>query len=94
LTDPDPLRWQVYPEIGDEFCRQMASEHKIIDPHTKQMVWKEKTSGAANHWWDCSAMSCAVASAMGAAMPKPKISERETRQSVAAPEWMKQQKKW
>lgn len=71
IGDPDQARWQAHAGISDEFCAQLASEHKIIDPQTKQEVWKKKTEGAANHWWDCSAMSCAVASAMGAAMPKP-----------------------
>lgn len=71
IADPDEDRWQVYAGIGDEFCSQLASEHKIIDPQTKQQLWKQKTSGAANHWWDCSAMSCAVATALGAAATKP-----------------------
>jgi phage terminase large subunit GpA-like protein len=71
IGDPDPLRWQVYADIGDEFCSQVTSEHKILDPQTKQEVWAKKSSGAANHFWDCSANSCAVATAMGAASPKP-----------------------
>jgi phage terminase large subunit GpA-like protein len=69
--DPDGQRWQVYAGIGDEFCSQVSAEHKILDPQTRQEVWVKKTSGAANHWWDCSAMSTAVATAMGAAMAKP-----------------------
>lgn len=71
MSDPDPLKWQVFANISDDYCAQLASERKIIDPQTKMMVWKEKSSGAANHWWDCEAMACAVASAKGAAMPKP-----------------------
>jgi phage terminase large subunit GpA-like protein len=71
IGDPDPLRWQVYTDIGDEFCNQMASEHKILDPLTKRMEWKEKSSGAKNHWWDTSAIETAVASQLGASMSKP-----------------------
>jgi phage terminase large subunit GpA-like protein len=71
IGDPDPSRWQVFSGISDDFCVQLTSEHKVLDPKTKLEIWKEKTSGAANHWWDCSAMSCAVAAALGAAMVKP-----------------------
>jgi phage terminase large subunit GpA-like protein len=71
IGDPDPDKWQVYPEIGDEFCSQVVAEHKVLDPQTKRMEWKTKTSGAANHALDCEAMACAVATAMGAGIPKP-----------------------
>lgn len=75
IGDPDLSRWQVYDGILDPFFEQVTAEHKVLDPKTKQEQWKEKSSGAANHWWDCSAMSCAVAVARGAAMPAP-ISDR------------------
>lgn len=78
IGDDDTDRWQVYPGIGDEFCLQMASEHKVLNPQTRQLEWKTKTSGAANHRWDCEAMATAVATAMGAAMPKPPDPKEET----------------
>lgn len=71
IGDANPLRWQLYATIPDHYCEQLASEHKIVDPNTKQLSWVKKSSGAANHWWDCAAMSCAVASALGASIPKP-----------------------
>jgi phage terminase large subunit GpA-like protein len=71
IKDPDAEKWQVFEGISDEYCAHLASEHKTIDPQTKQMVWKEKSSGAANHWLDCEAMACAVARAQGADAPKP-----------------------
>ena len=104
IGDPDPLKWQVYPEIGDEFAAQVASEHKVFDPQSRQQVWKKKASGAANHFFDLSAMSAAVAAAMGATMPKPEqprpqpqqpsvqASPRERRESFWAgdrPSWLK-----
>lgn len=95
IGDPDPLRWQVFADIGDDYCAQLASEHKILDPQTKQELWVKKSSGAANHWWDCSAMSCAVATAMGAALPKPPDAGRTPARSgvespgeVNAAEWL------
>jgi hypothetical protein len=71
IGDQDAEKWQVFAGVSDEYCNQLSSEHKVLDPQTKQMVWKQKVSGAANHWWDCSAMSCAVAAAMGASAPAP-----------------------
>jgi hypothetical protein len=91
IGDPDPLKWQVFPDIGDEYCAQLCSERKVLDPQTRQMVWKEKTSGAANHFFDCSSMSCAVASAMGAGAPKPvqqAHANQPSESSVAASDWM------
>ncbi len=82
IGDPDPARWQVFAGIPDEFCSQLTSEHKIVDPQSKQQLWKEKTSGAANHWWDCSAMSCAVAVARGAIMAKPTDPSQSSPQST------------
>lgn len=72
MTDPnDPTHWQAYPNIGDEYCSHMASEHKIIDPQKKTWTWVPKTSGQPNHWWDCEANATAIATAMGAALPLP-----------------------
>lgn len=85
IGDPDPMRWQVFAGIPDDYCAQLTSEHKVIDHKTKQEVWKQKSSGAANHWWDCSAVSCAVAAGMGASMPRP--AEAAKPQPVERPDW-------
>jgi phage terminase large subunit GpA-like protein len=71
IGDQDPDRWQVFAGIGDDYCTQLCSEQKVLNPQKRIFEWQLKTSGAHNHYWDCSAMSCAVASARGAAMPKP-----------------------
>jgi phage terminase large subunit GpA-like protein len=83
IGDPDADKWQVYPDVGDEFCAQMTSEHKVLNPQTKRAEWKEKSSGAANHYWDCEAMACAVASAMGAGIAKPVEARTESPRSSA-----------
>jgi len=71
IGDPQADRWQVYAGIPEDFFRQMTAEHKVVNPQTRQMEWREKSSGAANHYWDTEAVACAVASAMGAAAPAP-----------------------
>jgi hypothetical protein len=90
VNDPDPLRWQVFADISDEFCAQVTAEHKIIDPQTKEMVWKEKSAGAANHWGDTSAMSCAVAVMRGATTPEPIAAEQSQKQQEQTdrPTWI------
>lgn len=95
IGDPDPLKWQVYAGIPEEYFAQLSSEHKIIDPQTKQEVWEKKTSGAANHWWDCSAMSAAVAAARGAVMPKPEDPKpKAATVRVSRPDWMPDPREW
>jgi hypothetical protein len=47
VGDPDPMKWQVFAGIGDDFCNQMASEHKILDPQTRQEVWEKKIERGA-----------------------------------------------
>ena len=96
IKDPEPDKWQVFAGISDEYCAHLASEHKTIDPQTKQMVWKQKSSGAANHWLDCEAMACAVASARGASMPKPaEVPQAEQKPDhVSVAQFMKGGKRW
>ena len=95
IKDPDPDKWQVFAGISDEYCAHLASEHKTIDPQTKQMVWKEKSSGAANHWLDCEAMACAVARASGADMPKlAEAKPAETNNHIPADDFMNRGKRW
>lgn len=96
IGDPDPARWQVFAGISDDFCSQLTSEHKVLDTKTRQEVWKEKSGGAANHWWDCSAVSCAVAAAMGASMPKPAdVAPPSTDNNLSASDWLSRgRSKW
>lgn len=95
IGDPDPLKWQVTDDTDDEFCTQLASEHKVIDPKTKLLVWQKKTSGAQNHFWDTSANSCAVAVASGVTVnrPAPRTTE-ETPNNISSSAWMGGGKRW
>jgi phage terminase large subunit GpA-like protein len=61
IGDADGERWQVYSGLPHDYATQLASEHKVLDPQTRMAVWRPRSSGAQNHWFDCSAMSCAVA---------------------------------
>lgn len=94
IGDPDPFKWQVFAGIGEDYCLQMTSEHKILDKG--QEIWKQKTSAAPNHDWDCEAMSAAVAAAMGAVVGKPAepTATSTADSSIPAGEWMSRGKKW
>lgn len=59
--DPDVTRWQVCRDVNDDYIAQMASEHKVLDPKTRKLVWTPTTSHAANHFWDCEVLQCAAA---------------------------------
>lgn len=65
IHDPDPGLWMPHAAINDDYCSQLASEHKIIDPRTKQSHWELVTPGSANHLLDVEALQCAAAWELG-----------------------------
>lgn len=71
VNDPDETRWMPSRNVDEDYCTQMASEHKILDPKTKKMTWVPKTSGAPNHWWDTEVYQAAAAMYVGAGQPQP-----------------------
>lgn len=71
IHDPDETRWMPHASVNADYCFQMASEHKVINPQTKKEEWKQKTSGAANHFWDCEQQQCAAAFDMGVGQTAP-----------------------
>lgn len=74
IVDGD--KWQVYRGVSDQFCAEMANEHKIVDRSTGKLRWVKKTSGARVEAWDCEVLQCAAADmaalgAMPVAAPAP-----------------------
>lgn len=65
IHSDDPTQWLPHNQIGPDYSRQMASEHKIRDPRTGAMYWKEVSSGADNHLWDCEVMQVMLATEAG-----------------------------
>lgn len=49
----DKTQWTVHGSPSPDYCKQMASEHKVHDPRAGAYVWQVISKGAANHWWDC-----------------------------------------
>jgi phage terminase large subunit GpA-like protein len=85
LNDQDETRWAVHSKASDDYCTQVVAEHKVLNPQTRQMEWKQKTSGAPNHYLDCEAMQCAVAAYRGAGTPIPVERPPSSRAGTAAP---------
>jgi phage terminase large subunit GpA-like protein len=61
MKDADVSRWSVHGEIDEDYCLQLASEHKILDRKSGAMRWVPVSSGARNHYWDCEVLQCAAA---------------------------------
>lgn len=58
-------------DVGDEFLRSMASEHKVHRKGKRGPVWVKRSSGASAHWWDTSNIASAVAEKHGWSRLRP-----------------------
>ena len=61
----DITHWLPHADIGDDYIRQMTSEHKIHDPKSNLWTWVPLSRGADNHLWDCEAANCMLAQIAG-----------------------------
>ncbi len=55
--------WGLHDEKDPDYLSQISSEHKVLEGQgdKQHFVWKTKTSGAANHFWDCENYQMAAA---------------------------------
>lgn len=61
-----PGSWSVFDGVGEDYVRQMASEHKVRSLGKGEAArWEQKTPGAANHLWDCAVYAMAAAEIAG-----------------------------
>lgn len=72
IYDPDPLQWQVHSQINDDYCHQVASEHKVVNRKRNREMWEKKTVSTPNHLLDCEQQQCAAAYDFGCGMEEPK----------------------
>lgn len=96
MSDTDPLQWQVHNQINDDYCQQLTSEVKAINPKTKREEWTLKTSSTPNHLLDCEQQQCAAAwdAGCGAAEPKAAEKSQDDGNSISASEFMNRGKRW
>lgn len=76
IHDGDPERWTPHRDADDDYCRQVVAEQKVWDQQQKMELWKPKTMKAANHYLDCEAIQCALASHRHMDVPPPAASEQ------------------
>lgn len=60
IADPDRTKWLPHRDVSEQYCLEMAGEHKIIDPKTKKDRWVPTGSGRVEAW-DCEVLQCAAA---------------------------------
>jgi hypothetical protein len=61
IHNDDPTYWLPHSQAGDDYCKQMASEHKVFDPKAGVYHWVQVSVGNDNHYWDCEAAQCVLA---------------------------------
>ncbi len=72
IHDDDFTRWLPHSQIHDDYCKAMASEHKV---HTREgWAWQKVSSGSPNHLWDCETAQCAIAEMCGVSALLPVVS--------------------
>jgi phage terminase large subunit GpA-like protein len=67
VTNDDETLWLPHNQVSDDYCRQMASEHKVHDPKQGVWKWEPVSANRDNHYWDCEYMQCALAQMNGVA---------------------------
>jgi hypothetical protein len=72
-------KWLVNNAITDEYCRHLSAEHKIKDPKTGNIIWTQRSSGGANHLFDCEIYNHAGADLAGVGLLASQ-NEQETQQ--------------
>jgi phage terminase large subunit GpA-like protein len=90
MSDPDPTKWMPHAEVSEQYCLEMASEHKIKDPKTKRDIWTP-TGAARREAWDCEVQQVVAADIENLGMQVPEAVE--PRQQAASkpsvrPDWM------
>lgn len=65
IHSDDSTQWLPHSEVGPDYCKQMASEHKIHDRKAGTFVWQQVSVGNDNHIWDCETMQCMLANECG-----------------------------
>ena len=92
LRKSGPDVWALNDSVSDEYIRHLAAEAKMFDQGRKRFIWKETSSGAANHYLDCEVYQLAAAHWYGVSgLPDEQTviayreANRRRRQGIATP---------
>lgn len=70
IADPDLTKHLPHCEVSEQYCLEMASEHKIVSQKTKRQEWVP-TGSARQEAWDCEVMQCVAADIENVALMAP-----------------------
>lgn len=59
VPQEDAGAWHIYEGISEDYCRQMVAEYR-----NEHGAWVPRSSGAANHYFDCEVLALARASVL------------------------------
>jgi phage terminase large subunit GpA-like protein len=88
IHDDDQTRWVPHSDIGGDYCKQMASEHKVHDPRANNYVWQVVSKGADNHLWDCETMNTMLANECGLFVMEPEQVARQASTTPTENDWL------
>lgn len=92
--------WMVYKGCDREYARQVTSEHKIKERNGKktELIWKQKTSHADNHYLDAEVYAFAAADSLGVRtlnlISKETEEKKTVQQQTQEETWIEKNENW
>lgn len=88
--------WELHEQVDKDYCKQMASEHKVIIRKGRHQVarWVLVTPGAANHLWDAEVYQQAAAQIAHVELIPPPADLLAERQRMALPQDRERSEAW
>ena len=95
--------WMVYEGIDEEYCRQVTSEHKVVEKSARgisRFRWVPKRSHADNHYLDCEVYAFAAAELWGirtahlCAKDEERLVKPDGEMEVPEEQWIERNDNW
>ena len=77
IGDPDQTKWLPHSGVSEQYCLEMASEHKIVNPKTKRLQWVPVGTSRVEAW-DCEVLQCAAADMANVGMQQPEQAQTQS----------------
>jgi phage terminase large subunit GpA-like protein len=100
----DQGSWMVYKGCDQEYAEQVTAEHKVVERSAggrENLVWRLKTTHAANHYLDTEVYAFAAADIKGVRNlflqnreEPPKPAPKADRQPAPEEDWIKSNESW
>jgi phage terminase large subunit GpA-like protein len=90
VADPEPTKWLPHNEVSEQYCLEMASERKVVNPRTRRHEWVP-TGTARQEAWDCEELQCVAADMANVGLappPPPPPPQTPPGDGAVRPDWM------